>query len=599
MQTTQQITLELNEDINYRYVYGIQFDNASRFIMITLTENGIKFIPPQKATASFRCLKPDGTSCINAAKINSDGTITAELTEQVLAVEGQVKADISLLDGKSVLSTATFFIQVEEVPSSANQITSTDEFLILNEKINEATEAINAITDTVDTANDALHRVEALEAYVGYTDNDILGLQADYENKRFTKLAGAVGLNAGDDFDQFSMYGGMKRCNVSDNGAITAYYGDDNYADDGSNGQVMVYVPRFYYKVVPLKLEKIANGFGYHIRKANYYVTDKPLAGFKLHPAFVNEDGDEVDYFLCSAYEGSVFRTSVNAYFSDAEYQTFTISNTDLLSSVSGKKPVTGQRILLTRDNAETLATNRAKGWHCQTLKSLSALQFLMMIEIGALNVQTNISMGICNNGKTYEEMNYCALTGSTSSLGNKTGTAASTAYRYYDNTAQKAVSENQTVSTAVAVSYRGIENPWGNLFKWIQGINIWGDGTMAGGQAYICDDFNFTESKKDENYFPVGFTLPEETGYPSAFGYGYEKYDWVFLPTEIKGNNQLPIGDQGYNTKNLNRYNTMLGCGAWGSNNAAGMFVAYLTNAPTYKRFHVGCRLIYVPPAE
>lgn len=58
MQTIQQITLELNENINYRYVYGIQFDNASRFIMITLTENGIKFVPPQKPQQASDVLNP-------------------------------------------------------------------------------------------------------------------------------------------------------------------------------------------------------------------------------------------------------------------------------------------------------------------------------------------------------------------------------------------------------------------------------------------------------------------------------------------------------------------------------------------------------------
>jgi hypothetical protein len=43
------------------------------------------------------------------------------------------------------------------------------------------------------------------------------------------------------------MYGGRMRCNVTDDGTITAFYGDSNYADDGSNGQVMVYQPKFYY----------------------------------------------------------------------------------------------------------------------------------------------------------------------------------------------------------------------------------------------------------------------------------------------------------------------------------------------------------------
>jgi hypothetical protein len=40
----------------------------------------------------------------------------------------------------------------------------------------------------------------------------------------------------GTDFNKYSMYGGRMRCNVADNGTITAFYGDNNYKEDGSNG---------------------------------------------------------------------------------------------------------------------------------------------------------------------------------------------------------------------------------------------------------------------------------------------------------------------------------------------------------------------------
>lgn len=160
--------------------------------------------------------------------------------------------------------------------------------------------------------------VDDVKAYIGYTDSDILGLQVDFENKTFKRLAGAVGLSANSDFDKFTMYGGRKRCNVSDDGTITAYYGDENYAEDGSNGQVMVYQPAFYYKVVPLKLEKNTDsGIGYHLRKANYYVSSKPKTGFKLHPAFYDENGNAINYILFSADEGSMYDVSAKAYVND------------------------------------------------------------------------------------------------------------------------------------------------------------------------------------------------------------------------------------------------------------------------------------------
>ena len=51
---------------------------------------------------------------------------------------------------------------------------------------------------------------------------DVLGITMDYKNKTCTRIAGAKNLTAGADFDKFSMYGGRKRCNVSDGGTINA-----------------------------------------------------------------------------------------------------------------------------------------------------------------------------------------------------------------------------------------------------------------------------------------------------------------------------------------------------------------------------------------
>jgi hypothetical protein len=83
-----------------------------------------------------------------------------------------------------------------------------------------------------------------------------VGVEVDYANRTFTRLAGAVGKTPGADFDSILAFGGRRRCNLADNGTVNAYYGEPGYIEDGSNGQVMVEQPKFYYKVVPLKLEK-------------------------------------------------------------------------------------------------------------------------------------------------------------------------------------------------------------------------------------------------------------------------------------------------------------------------------------------------------
>ena len=444
-------------------------------------------------------------------------------------------------------------------------------------------------------------QVEDVKAYIGYTESDILGLHADFQSNAFIRIAGAEGLTAGEDFDGFSMFGGRRRCNVADDGTINAFFGDAGYTEDGSNGQVMVYQPKFYYKVVPLKLEKQASGLGYHIRKANYYVTATPHAGFKLHPLFYDANGNEVEYVLLSAYEGSLYDVSESAYINDNAPGSYTYAQGDLLCSVAGKKPVSGKLANIgTKANLEEMAQAHGTGWHLDTIKSVSANQLLMLIELGQFNTQTAIGLGVVNNA-TNGTYNCASLTGSTAGLGNETGMANATIFENGSGTTIN------TVDGKLSVSYRGVENPWGNIWKNINGINLWGDGTMGGGQVYICSDFNFSEAVRgdmtineiDYHYPSAGFTISNAGGWVSAFGYGSEQYDWLFVPSENTGNTSLPVGDGFWSTANLNNsYRTARFGGTWAHSNISYPGGFYWTcDAPrNYAAATIGGRLLYVP---
>ena len=436
--------------------------------------------------------------------------------------------------------------------------------------------------------------VDDVKAYIGYTDSDILGLQVDFENKTFKRLAGAVNLSQGADFNKFEMYGGRRRCNVLDDGTIVAYYGDENYAEDGSNGQVMVFQPKFYYKVVPLKLEKNTDsGIGYHLRRVNYYVSSKPKTGFKLHPAFYDENGNEIDYILYSADEGSMFDVSAKAYVNDNVNESIAYEDGDLLCSVAGKKPISGLRKGIgTKTNLETMAQNRGPGWHLETIQAVSANQLLMMIELGMMNMQTGIGQGVVSI-RDNSAYNCSSLTGSTAKLGNGTGSATETLNEI------GGTETTYNTSGKVSISYRGVENSWGNISKHIQGINLWGDGSMCGGQPYIADNFNFSESKNTDNYKPVGFTLPNANGYIKAMGYGSEEYDWLFVPSEIGGTSALPVGDYIYIASNLNGYRIVSLGGGCRSGDYAGGFYQIANGTVGDRSRGIGGRLMYVPTAK
>lgn len=410
---------------------------------------------------------------------------------------------------------------------------------------------------------------------VDESDSSILGLQIDFANKTFTRLAAAKDLTAGSDFDSFPEFGGRKRCNVADDGTVNAYYGDSGYSETGSNGQVMVEQPAFYYKVQPLKLEKnTTTGIGYHLRKANYYVSHIPHPGFKLHPAFYDADGNAVSKIFIGAYEGCLYDASASAYITDDSQ---VMDNTaDKFSSIASAKPASGLTQDLTRVKIEQMAQNRGTDWHGQTAKTVSVTQLLAMIEYGTPDIQRQIGMGVVSktdDGST----NMANNTGATASLGNASGRQSGT-------------------DGLTSVTYRGEENAWGNIWKFVYGINIWGNGSMGGGEPYICKDFNFTESKNSDNYDGAGFTVTNAGGYISAFGYGKEEYDWLMMCSEASGNDALPVGDYAWLTANLNGYRIALLGAQWGDGLKAGLFGWFLAGSVGARARAIGGRLVCVP---
>lgn len=455
---------------------------------------------------------------------------------------------------------------------------------------------VQIIDDVNEDITETNSNLSDLKAYIGYTSGDILGLHADFENKVFTRLGAAVGLSAGNDFNAYPMYGQRRRVVVDSNGVIDDSYSPENVEESDTNVDVMVYQPKFYYKVVPLKLEKQSGGLGYHIRKANYYISSTPHAGFKLHPLFYDENGNKIDYVLFSAYEASfmywrAISPTAGTYeiFHDGVDTDTTIDTSAVLKSLPGVKPISGQYKTMNKLNMENCALRKSPNWHLDTIQSVSANQLLMAIEFGTFNTQNAIGMGVVLNSSVNSN-NCSSLTGSTSALGNSTGMASETIYD---------VAGTETTFSSdgkVSVSYRGIENLWGNSWKHINGINLWGDGTMGSGQVYIADDFSFNESSHSGNYKSTGLTLANAGGYISAFGYGDKDYDWLFLPSETAGNSSLPVGDNYYCTSNLNGYRVVRLGGFWNYGANAGGFSLSCDSVPNTQHQSVGGRLLYVP---
>ena len=528
-------------------------------------------------------------------------------------------------------------------------------------------------------------KIADLAGFVGYTEDDIYGVEVDFANRTFTRLAGAVGKTPGADFDSILAFGGRYRCNLTDEGVEVAKYGDTGYTETGALTQaitiegvtyaagtpvqVMVKQPKFYYKVVPLKLEKndaeeidrieftagassdgnititlngqnfnvavlasentataiatkvrnatfngwttggsgatvtftrnkkgvcaaptfnggttgvTANvartqvgyiGKGFKLRKARYYVSMTKKAGFKVHPAFV-QNGVEREFIYLSAYEGSLYDVSASAYIlDDSQVADF---NTDKLSSIANAKPISGLSQNLTRRNCGLLAENRGNGWYQQYAATIACSQLLFTIEYASMNTQSKIGAGVTNktdDGAT----SMTELTGATTNLGNASGSVTNT--NGYN-----------------VVSYRGEENLWGNIWKFTDGMNVYCDASQGIHSLYIADNA-FAESKNTDNYKDAGITLATKEGYVSAMAYN-EEFDWLFVPAETLGDSALPVGDYFYqNVSSSTGYRIAQLGGRWHYGSAAGAFYWTVTTTPSHRYRNVGGRLVYVPP--
>lgn len=524
------------------------------------------------------------TSKKNLDSAISDASVAKSQLQEVINSASSVKTSLS-----NVISTAnTAKSNLDASVATANNVLQS-----LSAENASAASNIDELKSENFNSQEILSGVADIRAYLGITADDIVGIQVDYKNKTFKRLAGAANLTKGSDFDKFTMFGGRKRCNVADDGSIVAWYGDADYKEDGSMGQVMVYQPKFYYLVCPVEYDPIDTGIGYHLRKANYYVSEKPRAGFRLHPAFYDASGNEIDYFLTSAYEGSIYDASASAYLLNDEQ----VMNTgeDKFSSIAGARPASGSSQNLTRPNIEAMAQNRGTNWHGDLIKQVSAEQMLMIIEMGMMNLQTAIAQGVVSLPWTTGSdttSSYAAATGSTASLGNGTGRAEKT------TTYEGGVAKEYTVDGKTSVCWRGKENFWGNIWKFVYGINIWGNGKMGGGQPYICSDFSFAESKNSGNYEPAGFTVTNANGYISAMGYS-TACDWLFIASECLGNSSLPVGDYTYITVNLNGYRIARLGGGWNDGSYAGGFYWYLYGGVGGRGRYFGGRLVYIPTRD
>lgn len=272
--------------------------------------------------------------------------------------------------------------------------------------------------------------------------------------------------------------------------------------------------------------------FYYKIEKSGsifrYYVADGPVDGLSLHPG----SGDN----YLGRYESG-----------EASSGTMGL----ILASYSGTTPSVSK----TRSTFRDYARNMASGFQLRDIAAWCAYDLLYLVEYADFNSQEKIGPGIVNDTAVHK-------TGETDAMVYHTGRANSS-----DNS---------------AVQYRWIENPWGNVREWVDGINF------QNRTAYICTDPTKYADDTTANYTSTGVTLSSTTGWIKGLGLSTD-FPWAYLPNEPGGSSTTYIPDYMYSGGGWRVLNVG---GSYSKRLNGGQFYFDASNTSSDKNSDLGARL-------
>ncbi len=392
-----------------------------------------------------------------------------------------------------------------------------------------------------------------------------------------TRLKDAEGLNR-IDFDNLSPWKDMKRCMVNDDKSVNYYIDSDfpnkigrvvnplyTQGDDadysGAHGQVMVEIPRFYYAS--------ANPSA---KVYEYYVSPVPSKGFQIHPAFVR-NGEKLQKVYYSAFEG-FYQGGKMASIAGVVPSTSDGKSDEGFSPIAAyPATVLGTHGIATNGgdirNCRYWAQQRGVGWGIHDFLTICAWQLLYMVEYANWNSQNMIGKGIVD--KVTGTNNRASKTGATIFLGNTSGREGGT-------------------DGLTSVSYRGIENPWGNIYKWVDGINL----NNAGDYGVYVADHDFESDKFTGNYEKIATFPSTASAWRNITDISYAR-GYSFFPATASGTTYTTYLCDGLYSSTTSTRVARFG-GIWADGLPAGAFCWTVSNDSSYADRYLGSRLLLLP---
>ena len=387
----------------------------------------------------------------------------------------------------------------------------------------------------------------------------------------------------------------MRRCLLADDGHVVTYLGasDSTKTDTGAtadltgaSGQYMVEIPKHYVKF-----------------ELDGAVLTALFSEYAL-PGFI-----EIPKHYTSAVEATVQRSTnklAAVCNTTADYRGGSNnSSRDEQENTDLGKPATS--ISLT--NFRAYARNRGEGWNNYFYGAHKAIFWLYVCEYANFNCQLAYNANLDADGfhqgglgdgvttlngtkwSNFNGYNPVIPCGTTNSLGNATGVVTYTMPDSYDT--------GNTVTVQVP-SYRGIENPFGHIWKWTDGLLCDIQAEDSGGKSllYTAPEFELSKfaSSITDDYTMRG-ELPRTEGYVKALLIGEFG---EMMPKTVGGSSSTYVGDYFYTSIPSSGKATrgVLFGGRADRGALAGFAIAFAYNAPTNTYAYFGSRLCFIPAA-
>ncbi|MCC8039037.1 MAG: hypothetical protein LIP02_13045 [Bacteroidales bacterium] len=382
----------------------------------------------------------------------------------------------------------------------------------------------------------------------------------------------------------------MKGCLLDNDGNVVEYLNPTDWTGnvlDGTRGQVMVEIPAHFRK-----FETDGN-------KRRVRISELPLAGYH-----------QVPKCYVSAYEATVERSTLTLASVKNTGADYRGGNNNAEWDGTYRSLLGMPATSISRTNFRNYARKRkatTTEWNCMTYDIQKALYWLFVVEYATLNSQAaynpqltaegfrqgGLGAGVTTlNGTLWSTFNgyYPVIPcGTTDSLGNGTGEVLYTMPTEYD-------SSNEI--TVQVPRYRGVENPFGHLWQWTDGINVRISPTEANGgdglsKVYVCSDPSKFKDNGYDGYSHVGNEARAE-GYVKQVIFG--EYGEI-MPQVVGGGSTTYHCD--YHYTSIPTAETLLGVlfggGAYYGANA-GFAFAHSNAAPSNAVAFFGSRLCFLP---